>query len=177
MHFDFKDFFQTNFENGIDAFKYFFKEDNNNDNKKYFITIKEFFDGFESFSPNKYEYNTVLKYLNKYFHITLPLQNNNINNNENKDIKEQVLDEGFLELINNILTTGIVIDIFEKAEKKNQIIDDYKHLAVKLNLSEKKETAYGLYVNRIKENLHLVISMSPLGDNLRNSCRNFPRTY
>ena len=90
MHFDLKDFFQTNFENGIDAFKYFFKEDNN-DNKKYFITIKEFFDGFESFFPNKYEYNTVLKYLNKYFHITLPLQNNNnINNNENKDIKETI---------------------------------------------------------------------------------------
>ena len=86
---------------------------------------------------------------------------------------EQVLDEGFLELINNILTTGIVPAIFEKAEK-NQIIDDYKPLAVKLNLPETKDTAYGLYVNRIKENLHLVISMSPSGDNLRNRCRNFP---
>ena len=86
---------------------------------------------------------------------------------------EQVLDEGFLELINNILTTGIVPAIFEKAEK-NQIIDDYKPLAVKLNLPETKDTAYGLYVNRIRENLHLVISMSPSGDNLRNRCRNFP---
>ena len=78
MHFDLKDFFQTNFENGIDAFKYFFKEENNT-NKKYFITIKEFFDGFESFFPNKYEYNTVLKYLNKYFHLTLPSQKNSEN--------------------------------------------------------------------------------------------------
>ena len=86
---------------------------------------------------------------------------------------EQVLDEGFLELINNILTTGIVPAIFEKAEK-NQIIDEYKPLAVKLNLPETKDTAYGLYVNRIKDNLHLVISMSPSGDNLRNRCRNFP---
>ena len=67
---------------------------------------------------------------------------------------EQVLDEGFLELINNILTTGIVPAIFEKAEK-NQIIDEYKPLAVKLNLPETKDTAYGLYVNRIKDNLHL----------------------
>ena len=86
---------------------------------------------------------------------------------------EQVLDEGFLELINNILTTGIVPAIFEKAEK-NQIIDEYKPTAVKLNLPETKDTAYNLYVNRIKENLHLVISMSPSGDNLRNRCRNFP---
>ncbi len=45
---------------------------------------------------------------------------------------EQVLDEGFLELINNILTTGIVPAIFKKGEK-NQIIDAYKPLANKLN--------------------------------------------
>ena len=86
---------------------------------------------------------------------------------------EQVLDEGFLELINNILTTGIVPAIFEKSEK-GTIIDAYKPLAAKLNLPETKDAAYGLYVNRIRENLHLVISMSPSGDNLRNRCRNFP---
>ena len=71
MHFDIKDFFQTNFENGVDAFKYFFVGKNTNDEKRYFITIKEFFDGFESFFPNKYENNTILKYLNKYFNISL----------------------------------------------------------------------------------------------------------
>ena len=86
---------------------------------------------------------------------------------------EQVLDEGFLELINNILTTGIVPAIFEKGEK-NQIIDAYKPLASKLNLPETKDTAYNLFVQRIRENLHMIISMSPSGDNLRNRCRNFP---
>jgi dynein heavy chain len=86
---------------------------------------------------------------------------------------EQVLDEGFLELINNILTTGIVPAIFEKGEK-NQIIDAYKPLATKLNLPETKDTAYNLFVQRIRENLHMIISMSPSGDNLRNRCRNFP---
>ena len=86
---------------------------------------------------------------------------------------EQVLDEGFLELINNILTTGIVPAIFEKGEK-NQIIDAYKPLAFKLNLPETKDTAYNLFVQRVRENLHMVISMSPSGDNLRNRCRNFP---
>ena len=86
---------------------------------------------------------------------------------------EQVLDEGFLELINNILTTGIVPALFEKGEKM-QIIDAYKPLALQLNLPETKDVAYGLYVNRVRENLHMVISMSPSGDNLRNRCRNFP---
>ena len=86
---------------------------------------------------------------------------------------EQILDEGFLELINNILTTGMVPALFEKPEKM-QIIDAYKPLAIQLGLPESKDVAYGLYVNRIRENLHMVISMSPSGDNLRNRCRNFP---
>ena len=75
MHSDLKEFFQDNFNDGIDAFKYFFNNDKNNNNininniNKYYITIKEFIEGFESFFPNKYEYNTILKYLNKYFHV------------------------------------------------------------------------------------------------------------
>ena len=82
MHFDIKDFFQTNFQNGVDAFKYFFIGKNKNEEKRYFITVKEFFDGFESFFPNKYENNTIHKYLNKYFNIILP--NTNTNDLENK---------------------------------------------------------------------------------------------
>ena len=84
MHFDIKDFFQTNFQNGVDAFKYFLIGKNNNGEKRYFITIKEFFDGFENFFPNKYENNTILKYLSKYFNITLPINDSNKNNLENK---------------------------------------------------------------------------------------------
>ena len=71
---------------------------------------------------------------------------------------EQILDEGFLELINNILTTGMVPALFEKPEKM-QIIDAYKPLAIQLGLPESKDVAYGLYVNRVRENLHMVISM------------------
>ena len=87
MHSDLKDFFQTNFASGIDAFKFFFKEENINDknNKKYYITIKEFFDGFESFFPNKYEYNTILKYLYKYFHVALNKTNEENNSSNTKD--------------------------------------------------------------------------------------------
>ena len=92
MHSDLKDFFQTNFENGIDAFKFFFKEENISDknNKKYFITVKEFFDGFESFFPNKYEYNTILKYLYKYFHVSLNSNKNIKNDANNINIKDTI---------------------------------------------------------------------------------------
>ncbi|MCQ2815655.1 MAG: hypothetical protein MJ252_00165 [archaeon] len=86
---------------------------------------------------------------------------------------EQILDEGFLELINNILTTGIVPAIFEKGDKNN-IIELYKPLAQKKGLGDSKDVAYNLYVSKVRENLHMVLSMSPSGDNLRKRCRNFP---
>jgi len=86
---------------------------------------------------------------------------------------EHVLDEGFMELINNILTTGIVPAIFEKSDK-DAIIEKWKTEASRNNLPETKDVAYSLYVNKIRQNLHMIIAMSPSGDKLRNRCRNFP---
>lgn len=87
MHFDIKDFFQNNFKNGVDAFKCFFKDVNNKENIKGFISLKEFFDGFESFFPKKYENNTILKYLNKYFKISL--SNDEKEKEKDKDMNKQ----------------------------------------------------------------------------------------
>ena len=94
MHIDVKHFIQQNFVNGIDAFKFFMKpkpigiqkeenEEENKDEKKCYLTLKEMFDAFEYFFPKKYSSNTILKYLNKYFHITIP--NNTNNRGEKKD--------------------------------------------------------------------------------------------
>ena len=105
MHIDIKNFLRQNFENGTDAFKYFmnqnknfdgkgiisYEEDkininhemNNSYNNKFSIGLKEFFDAFENFFPKKYATNTILKYLNKYFKITIPDNNNSLT--ERKD--------------------------------------------------------------------------------------------
>ena len=95
MHFDIKDFFQTNFKNGVDAFKCFFKDISNIENVRCFISLKEFFDGFESFFPKKYENNTILKYLNKYFNITLIDDEKDKDNDKEKEKeKEKEKDNG-----------------------------------------------------------------------------------
>ena len=73
MHIDVKNFLQENFKNGFDAFKFFIKDKTINKN---YITLKEYFDALENFFPNKYPTNTILKYLNKYFGISLSLSNN-----------------------------------------------------------------------------------------------------
>ena len=125
MHFDIKDFFQTNFQNGIDAFKYFFIGKNKNEEKRYFITVKEFFDGFESFFPNKYEYNTIHKYLNKYFNITLP--NINTNNSENKKDTIEFSEFNYI--------------YFDKSEENQVFIDKFDldtKLFNKRNINEEK---------------------------------------
>ena len=130
MHFDIKDFFQSNFRNGVDAFKYFFKELNNNGQGRYYITVKEFYDGFESFFPNKYEINTILKYMNKYFNITLPNEDKNnllkkkdtIDFNEFNYIYFDTSEENEV-FINNCKTDTKLLDnrtlVFNDDKKKN----------------------------------------------------------
>ena len=82
MHIDVKNFLRENFNNGVDAFKFFIRKksilDDDKDYSKTFITVKEFFDSFENFFPNKYPTNTILKYINKYFNISLPNNKNNL---------------------------------------------------------------------------------------------------
>jgi hypothetical protein len=93
MHIDVRNFMQENFKNGVDAFKYFIKSKTDIDTikseciidkSKDYITLKEFFDAFENIFPDKYQTNTILKYLNKYFGITLSNNKNDLLNK--KDI-------------------------------------------------------------------------------------------
>ncbi len=84
-----------------------------------------------------------------------------------------MIDEGFLESINNMLTVGIVPAIFEN-EEKNQIIDMFKSEAQNKGLGDSKDVVYQYFVSKIKEKLHIILAMSPSGDKLRNRCRNFP---
>jgi len=84
-----------------------------------------------------------------------------------------VAEEGFLELINNILTIGMVPGLFPEEEKDGLIgpLDDEMR---KQKLPETKEFRWGYFVNKCRENLHIVLAMSPAGDQLRLRCRNFP---
>jgi len=44
----------------------------------------------------------------------------------------------------------------------------------KKNLMATKEAAWGYYVQKCRNNLHVVLAMSPVGETLRTRCRNFP---
>uniref|UniRef100_A0A8C2U8V4 Dynein axonemal heavy chain 10 n=1 Tax=Coturnix japonica TaxID=93934 RepID=A0A8C2U8V4_COTJA len=84
-----------------------------------------------------------------------------------------VAEESFLELINNMLTSGMVPALFADDEKDsilNQIGDE----AIKAGANPAKQSVWQYFVNKCSSNLHIVLGMSPVGDSLRTWCRNFP---
>ncbi|XP_049721902.1 dynein axonemal heavy chain 10 isoform X2 [Elephas maximus indicus] len=84
-----------------------------------------------------------------------------------------VAEEGFLELINNMLTSGIVPALFAEDEKES-ILGQIGQEALKQGMGPAKESVWQYFVNKSANNLHIVLGMSPVGDTLRTRCRNFP---
>jgi dynein heavy chain len=84
-----------------------------------------------------------------------------------------VVEEGFLELVNNILTIGMVPGLFPEEEKDGLIGPLDKEMRA-MKLPETKEFRWQYFINRCRENMHIVMCMSPAGDTLRIRCRNFP---
>jgi dynein heavy chain len=84
-----------------------------------------------------------------------------------------VVEEGFLEFVNNMLTTGMVPALYAQDEKdalSNTVRTAVKHAG----LPETADNLWNFYVNRCRDNLHIVLAMSPSGSKLRLRCRNFP---
>ncbi|CAH1801914.1 unnamed protein product [Owenia fusiformis] len=97
---------------------------------------------------------------------------------ENKKVvflfKDQdVIEEGFLELINNMLTSGMVPALYPDDEK-DAIIGQMRNEALKAGSAPARESIWQYFVTKCANNLHIVMAMSPVGDTLRNRCRNFP---
>ena len=87
----------------------------------------------------------------------------------------QIKDESFVEDINMILNTGDVPNIFP-ADEKAEIIEK---MQVTARTQGRKIDAtplsmYNFFIERVKENLHVVLTMSPIGDAFRNRLRMFP---
>ena len=86
-----------------------------------------------------------------------------------------IKEEGFLELINNILTMGMVPGLFaddsEKDQLTRQLDDEMKKEGI---INPNKDTKWAYFINKARDNLHIILAMSPAGDSLRVRCRNFP---
>jgi len=86
---------------------------------------------------------------------------------------QHVVEEGFLELINNMLTSGMVPALFADDEKEN-LISSVRDEAAKAGLPPTREALWQFFVSKCSNNLHVVMAMTPVGDLLSRRCRSFP---
>ncbi len=85
----------------------------------------------------------------------------------------QIVNEGFVEYINNLLNSGEVPGLFT-TDEKDRVMADIRDYVRALGLAETKDQLYSSFISRSRENLHVVLCMSPVGEAFRARCRQFP---
>jgi dynein heavy chain len=85
----------------------------------------------------------------------------------------QIVTETFLEDINNILNSGEVPNLYETDELE-KIVAMVRPLAKAAGKLETREAILQHYIHLVRENLHIVLCMSPIGAGFRTRCRMFP---
>ena len=85
----------------------------------------------------------------------------------------QIVMESFMEDINNILNSGDIPGLWLK-EDLDKISEICKIECVKRKLEPTKLNIYKQFINRIQKNLHIIMCMSPMGEEFRTRLRMFP---
>lgn len=85
----------------------------------------------------------------------------------------QIVDETMLEDLNNVLNTGDLSNLFA-LDETDKIVLDMIPVCKSVNMPETRENCLAYFVSRVRDKLHIVLCMSPVGDSLRIRCRQFP---
>lgn len=89
----------------------------------------------------------------------------------------QIKDERFLEDIDSLLNTGEVPNLFapdEKGEIMEAVAGPAQAASEDKNAEFSPLALFAFFVNRCRDNLHVVIAFSPIGDAFRSRIRKFP---
>ena len=87
----------------------------------------------------------------------------------------EVKDEGFLEFLNNVLSSGEVSNLFardELDEITGELVPIMKRQFPRLPPTQ--ENLYDYFISRARRNLHVVLCFSPVGEKFRNRSLKFP---
>lgn len=85
----------------------------------------------------------------------------------------QIINESFLEDINNLLNTGEIPNLM-LPEDRDKIINGVRPVVIEMKKVDTIEIINQTFINRVRDNLHITLCMSPVGDTLRVRCRMFP---
>jgi len=85
----------------------------------------------------------------------------------------QIIEEAFIENLNNLLNTGEIPNLM-LPEDKDDITNGVRPLCVQKKIPDTLDNIQNLFIQLVRENLHICLCMSPVGDTLRIRCRQFP---
>mmetsp|Transcript_20676 Transcript_20676/g.31602 ORF Transcript_20676/g.31602 Transcript_20676/m.31602 type:complete len:1097 (+) Transcript_20676:1528-4818(+) len=85
----------------------------------------------------------------------------------------QIINEAFIENLNNLLNTGEIPNLM-LPEDKDEILNGVRPICVERKIIDTVDNINALFVNLVRENLHICLCMSPVGETLRVRCRQFP---
>lgn len=85
----------------------------------------------------------------------------------------QIIDESFIENLNNLLNTGEIPNLM-LPEDKDEITNGVRPLCAQKKIVDTLDNINNLFISRVREYLHICLCMSPVGDTLRVRCRQFP---
>uniref|UniRef100_A0A3B3RIQ7 Dynein axonemal heavy chain 17 n=1 Tax=Paramormyrops kingsleyae TaxID=1676925 RepID=A0A3B3RIQ7_9TELE len=85
----------------------------------------------------------------------------------------QVADEKFLVLINDLLASGEIPDMFPDDEVEN-IIGSLRNEVKGLGLIDSRENCWKFFIDRVRRQLKVALCFSPVGSKLRVRSRKFP---
>ncbi|XP_058532038.1 dynein axonemal heavy chain 9 isoform X2 [Ochotona princeps] len=85
----------------------------------------------------------------------------------------QVADERFLVLINDLLASGEIPDLYSDDEVEN-ILSSVRNEVKSQGLMDNRENCWKFFIDRLRRQLKVTLCFSPVGDKLRVRSRKFP---
>lgn len=82
----------------------------------------------------------------------------------------QIIDEAFIENLNNLLNTGEIPNLWAP-EDKDEIQNGVRPICIDRKIPDSMDNINALFINLVREKLHICLCMSPVGDTLRIRCR------
>uniref|UniRef100_A0A8C8SM12 Dynein axonemal heavy chain 2 n=1 Tax=Pelusios castaneus TaxID=367368 RepID=A0A8C8SM12_9SAUR len=88
-------------------------------------------------------------------------------------VDTQIVDEAFLEDVNNVLSSGEVPNLY-KGDEFEEIQSLILDAARAEGIPETPDSLFTYLIERVRDNLHVVLCLSPVGDPFRNWIRQYP---
>ncbi|XP_055840841.1 dynein axonemal heavy chain 3 isoform X1 [Episyrphus balteatus] len=87
----------------------------------------------------------------------------------------QAVDEGYVEDINGILNTGDLPNLYQ-SEDKAAIMENMTNIAKQMarEIDPSPIEMYGYFIERVREQLHVALAFSPIGDSFKERLRMYP---